>query len=79
MRTRMEKRGSALYDRIPQSIARKAGLRVGEEFDLAVDGGILVIRKADHKLSLEELLEQVTDANLHAEIGVGESREQETW
>lgn len=44
-----------------------------------VDGGLLVEPVSARSLSLDELLDGVTEANLHAEVDTGSAQGSEAW
>lgn len=78
MLVRISKWGNSLALRIPAPFAEETGIRSGIEVDLALEDGRLVItpRRA---YALDELLEGVTDDNLHGEIDIGAPRGSEAW
>ncbi|KIL39115.1 multidrug transporter MatE [Gordoniibacillus kamchatkensis] len=73
----VQKWGNSLGIRIPKAIAVKVGLKEGSEVDLDIEDGHLVIKPKPK--SLDELLEQITPDNLHAEIQTGVPRGRESW
>jgi antitoxin MazE len=80
MRARVQKWGNSLALRIPKALAELAGLAEGKEVDLAVEDGRLVVRpRRQPRYTLEELVAQITDENLHGEIGTGPSVGNEAW
>jgi antitoxin MazE len=80
MRTRVKKWGNSLALRIPRSFAREVGLEQDSSVEVSVAGGKLVIEPvAQSKWTLERLLAQVTDDNLHREVDTGPAVGSETW
>jgi antitoxin MazE len=80
MKTRVQKWGHSLAVRIPKSFANETGLGVDSSVDISIVDGKLVVVPADTPdLSLETLLEQVTDANVHDEIDTGPAVGREAW
>lgn len=66
--------------RIPKSFAEELGITDGAEVELKLEGGSLRLRPVDRRTeSLEELLEQVTDANRHEEVDTGDATGGEVW
>lgn len=66
--------------RIPKSFAEEVGLMDGSPVEMRlVDGGLLVEPVSVRPLSLEELLDGVTEANLHAEVDTGPAQGSEAW
>ena len=63
--------GNSLGLRIPQSIAEQIKLSEGSQVVLEVIDGNLVIRPKRTKYSLDALLEDITQGNLHGETDTG--------
>lgn len=75
-----QKWGNSLGIRIPKEAADRIGIIQGSELELLVDANENTIKlkpkKAKKNYKLEELLSQITDDNIHAEIDFGiEGRE----
>ena len=80
MRTKVVKWGNSLGLRIPKSFAEEVRVSEGTTVDLVMEDGQLVIRVASQPAkSLEELLAEVTDSNLHGEIETGDAVGGENW
>jgi antitoxin MazE len=80
VRTKIVKWGNSLGLRIPKSFAEEVRVAAGSMVDLSMEDGRLVIRvTAQPEFTLEELLDGVTAANLHAEIDSGGSVGGEAW
>jgi antitoxin MazE len=80
MRARIQRWGNSLALRIPQPFAESAGLRHRTEVEISLVQGSLVVTPTDQPLlSLEDLLAQVTDENLHAEVDIGSPVGRESW
>jgi antitoxin MazE len=80
MRTRIQRWGNSLAVRIPKPFAAEAGLEQQSEVDVSIIDGALVIKPCPGSVfSLDELLAQVTDENLHAEIDAGFPVGREVW
>jgi len=80
MRTRVQRWGNSLAVRIPKSFAVELELDHDSEVDLAlVNGQLTVMPVAVPSFSLDELLQQITDSNLHQEVDTGASVGQEAW
>lgn len=62
---RVFKAGNSLAIRIPSAIAKHIALEDGTSVELAVDQGMIYVRKAPSR-SLAELIERITAENLHA-------------
>ncbi len=80
MLTHVQKWGNSLALRIPQSIAREIGLSQGSTVEVSlVDGKLVIAPVVKRKRTLERLLAQVTDENIHAEIDPGSAVGRELW
>jgi len=80
MRTRVQKWGNSLAVRIPKAFAAEVGLVENLPVELSVREGRLVVEPhAEEPLRLEELLEGVTEENLHGEWKTGPPVGKEVW
>ena len=80
MQTKIKKWGNSLALRIPKSFALTANLRHNELVDLSIDKEKLVITPLGGKeYSLDELLEAVSESNLHGEFDTGVPVGKEIW
>jgi antitoxin MazE len=80
MRLRVQKWGNSLALRIPAAFARQTGVRSGSEVELELEGKRLIITPAPAgSYSLAELLEGVTDGNLHEAVDTGRPKGREVW
>jgi len=80
MRTTIEKWGNSLAIRIPQELADKIGLEVGNEVELRVVNGELRIRKRCRKrYDLDALLASVPDDFEPEEWDTGPPVGNEVW
>ena len=80
MRTRVQRWGNNLVVRIPKSFAAELHLDHDSEVDLTlVDGKIVVVPVPISALTLGELLEGVTEQNVHHEIDTANAVGQEAW
>ena len=77
MQTIVTKWGNSLGLRIPQLKAEQAEISDGAVVDISFKDELIIIRKK--KLSLEELLEGITQDNLHQEIDLGLPMGRELW
>jgi len=73
MTQKVQKWGNSLAVRIPKTFALQLELSEGTPFSLVVEGETLVLSKATSKprYSLDELMAQVTDENIHPETDWG--------
>jgi antitoxin MazE len=79
MRTRIVKWGNSLGLRIPKAFAEEVAVGDGSSVDLSISRGTLVVRPVDRRLTLDSLLEGVSEENLHAEVATGRPRGRESW
>lgn len=80
MKAKVQKWGHSLALRIPKSFAAEASLEPNSEVDLSLVRGKLVITPiVETDYSLEQLLEGVTEENIHAEVDTGVSVGNEAW
>jgi antitoxin MazE len=80
MITRVQKWGNSLALRIPKSFAAEVGLQTNSSVEVSLADGKLVIAPiAKSKLTLKQLLAQVTDENLHHEVETGPAQGNEAW
>jgi antitoxin MazE len=80
VKTKVQRWGNSLAVRIPKSFAEEVGLVDGSPVDLRlVDGGLLVEPASARPPSLDELLDEVTESNLHGEVDTGSPQGSESW
>ena len=80
MKTKVQRWGNSLAVRIPKSFAEEVGLMDGSPVGMRlVDGGLLVEPVSTRPLSLDELLDGVTESNLHSEVDTGPAQGSEAW
>ncbi len=80
METRVQKWGNSLALRIPKPFATEIGIEPNSPVDVALaDGKLIITPIVDLAPSLEQLLAQVTPANLHGEVDSGPAVGREAW
>ncbi|GJM41551.1 MAG: multidrug transporter MatE [Ardenticatenaceae bacterium] len=80
MQTHVKKWGNSLALRIPKPLAEQLAIKTDTEVEIVVEGGQLLVRPLpEPNLTLEELLAQITDENLHDEVETGVAIGQEVW
>lgn len=80
MEARIKKWGNSLALRIPSSLAKEAGLQYESPVELSlIDGRLVVVPTSKPKLTLDHLLAQVTEDNIHAEMDTGPAVGKEAW
>jgi antitoxin MazE len=80
MITRVQKWGNSLALRIPKSFAAEVGLQTDSSVEVTLaDGKLIIAPIVKSKLTLKQLLAQVTDENLHREVETGPAQGNEAW
>ena len=80
MKTRVQKWGNSLALRIPKPFAIEVGLDRGSTVEIStIDGKLVIAPVVEPALTLEHLLAQVTEDNLHTEAKISPAVGQEAW
>lgn len=80
MRSRIQKWGNSLALRIPKSFAQEIGLDRDVPVNVSLEDGKLIVAPIpEPALTLERLLEQVTEDNIHREADTGRAVGEEAW
>jgi len=81
MKSKIQKWGNSLAIRIPKSFAVQTEIKQDSIIDLSVIDGKIIVEpeKQKPKYTLEELLDGVTEENLHGEIDFGKPVGKELW
>ncbi len=80
VRTRVQKWGNSLALRVPKSFAAEVGLQSDASVDVSLsDGKLIVVPIGKPGITLKKLLSQITDKNIHREIGSGPAFGKEIW
>jgi antitoxin MazE len=80
MNATIQKWGNSLALRIPAAVARDTCLVNGSVVTLVAEEGRIVIEPVRRaKYNLDDLLEQVSESNLHPGVDTGPSVGQEVW
>ncbi len=80
MLTQVQRWGNSLAVRIPKPFAIEAGLEQDTPIEMSLVDGKLVLRPiVEPKITLERLLAQVTEQNLHREVDTGPAVGNEVW
>ncbi|MEE8060368.1 MAG: AbrB/MazE/SpoVT family DNA-binding domain-containing protein [Gemmatimonadales bacterium] len=79
MRTRIAKWGNSLGLRIPKVFTSDAGLSAGDEVELTIEGGRILITPVGRDYRLGELVDRITADNRHDETDWGRPVGTETW
>ena len=80
MQSKVQRWGNSLAVRIPKAFAQDVGIEEDSSVEISITGRDLVISpRAPRPLTLEQLLEGITDENLHEEIATGPALGNEAW
>jgi antitoxin MazE len=80
METRVQRWGHSLALRIPKSLADEVGLTDNSPVQLSLrDKELVIMPVLKPALSLDALLSQITEANLHGEVDTGSAVGSEAW
>ncbi len=80
MQTQVKKWGNSLALRIPKQLAEQLAIKNDTEVEILVMDDQLMIRPLPiPDLTLEDLLAQITDENLHDEVETGTAVGGEVW
>ena len=80
MKARIQKWGNSLALRIPKALAEEVHVRQNTQVEISlVDGKIVVEPVKTPDWTLEDLLEGITEENLHLEVESGPSVGKEIW
>lgn len=73
MKVKIQKWGNSLAVRIPKSFALQTEIEQDSVVDLSILEGSIIVKPESRKpkYTLDELLEGVTEANLHGELEFG--------
>lgn len=80
MQTKIQKWGNSLAIRIPKSFAAEIGIEQDSDVELSLhDGRLILAPLAPQPLTLQALLQAITDENMHAEVATGAAVGNESW
>lgn len=79
MTTQLARWGNSLALRIPKSVADQANVAEGDRVEVSVEDHAIVVRPAQPRYSLKDLVERITARNRHRETDWGGSEGNESW
>jgi antitoxin MazE len=81
MKTKIQKWGNSLAVRIPKSFAVETKMTQDSVVDLSLHDGQIVLKlhKGEPRYTLEDLLDGITDENIHPETDWGQPVGKEIW
>ncbi len=74
-----QKWGNSLAVRIPKAFAEQAKIREGTPLEISVENGRVILQPQRQKYTLEALLENINEDNLHGETDWGADVGKEIW
>lgn len=77
--TKLAKWGTSLAVRIPKGLIEAAKLKLGDQLDIELHDGVIVIQHANSKPTLQELVNGITNQNLHPATDWGNPVGNEVW
>ncbi len=80
MITRIQKWGNSLALRIPKSMAVEAGMDRDTTVEIILEEGMMIVKPVNPlNYTLDSLLAQVTNENVHTEVDTGPAVGKENW
>ena len=80
MQTRVQRWGNSLAIRIPKAFANEFRLKHNSSVDISVvEGKIVVEPVIESEVTLEQLVSNITEHNLHGEIDTDAAQGNEAW
>lgn len=80
MQTRIQKWGNSLALRIPKAFAKESKINENELVDISLKENKIIIKPVkEKKYSLNKLVSQINESNLHKEIDFGKKSGNEYW
>jgi antitoxin MazE len=79
MRVQIQKWGNSLAVRIPKSFAVETNIHQGSTVEVSIEEDSIVLRPSDDVLTLDDMLADISEENLHTEIYFGKRRGNEIW
>lgn len=75
----IKKWGNSFAIRIPKTILTDARVEAGNSFEIKVEDGNIVLKPKKKEHSLDMLLKNITDENIHSEVLTGNQLGGEIW
>ncbi len=79
MKVQIQKWGNSLALRIPKSFALETNIEQGSTVEVALEKGQIMVKPVKDEITLESLLADITEENLHTEIDFGKPEGKEVW
>jgi len=78
MKATVRKWGNSLAVRIPKAISEELGIDDSTEVEMETRDGVIILEPR-HRYRLKDMLNEITDENLHGEIDTGTRTGVEEW
>lgn len=79
MKVQIQKWGNSLALRIPKSFAIETKIEQGTTVEVTLEKEAIVLKPVKEEITLENLLGNITEENLHTEIDFGKPEGKEVW
>jgi antitoxin MazE len=79
MKVQIQKWGNSLALRIPKSFAIETKIEQGSTVEVTLEKEAIVLKPVKEEVTLENLLADITEENLHTEIDFGKPEGKEVW
>ena len=79
MQTKVQTWGNSLAIRLPPALAREMGLSNQSVVELSWVDNQIILRTVKSPFTLEQLVADITDENLHGEVDTGAPVGKESW
>jgi antitoxin MazE len=78
LKTTVRKWGNSLAVRIPKAISEELNIQESTEVEIVAEKGCMIL-EPQHRYRLKEMLDGVTNENIHGEIATGTGTGAEEW
>ncbi len=78
METKIQKWGNSLGVRIPGNIVKDLSLKNGSLVDIEEISNKIVIKPKENN-NLDEMIDSITESNVHSELDFGDTEGNEIW
>ena len=79
MTTQLAKWGNSLALRIPRTVAAELNVQDGDTVEISVHEGVIIVRPAVRRYTIEELVADITPERRHPETKWGPRVGKEAW
>jgi antitoxin MazE len=80
MQTQVKKWGNSLALRIPKTLVEQMAIAADSTVEISiVEGNLVMVPVTEPELTLQALLAQITEENLHQEVDTGMAVGNEVW